>query len=193
MSLSQPSGMRSPLRHVQSAMNIAPPSKSETKTETSRLTSQHVINDVKIYTLTSVPIPPLDPSPHDPSATFIRWPFKQAMNWGIMEKHPNWFLDPADFNYEGAPSYPTELEPPRGWGPPKAKRGEPLMEADRAKEENRLRCTFCRRTYGGVNAKSMWRRHVYDKHRVAMKNRRDNGEKGKGRGSKFQESCPVSG
>lgn len=40
-------------------------------------------------------------------------------------------------------------------------------------EKTVLRCTFCRREYHGPNAKSMWRRHVYDKHKVAMKNRRE--------------------
>ncbi|KAJ7879871.1 hypothetical protein B0H13DRAFT_1630555, partial [Mycena leptocephala] len=28
------------------------------------------------------------------------------------------------------------------------------------------RCTFCAKVYTGVNAKSMWRRHVLAKHRV---------------------------
>ena len=44
-------------------------------------------------------------------------------------------------------------------------------------EEPRLRCTFCRRTYAGINAKSMWRRHVFEKHKVPMSNRRDNSER----------------
>jgi hypothetical protein len=45
--------------------------------------------------------------------------------------------------------------------------------SDDCHEKTVLRCTFCRREYHGPNAKSMWRRHVYDKHKVAMKNRRE--------------------
>ena len=45
--------------------------------------------------------------------------------------------------------------------------------SDDCHEKTVLRCTFCRREYHGPNAKSMWRRHVYDKHIVAMKNRRE--------------------
>ncbi|KAF8516213.1 hypothetical protein BU17DRAFT_93039 [Hysterangium stoloniferum] len=45
--------------------------------------------------------------------------------------------------------------------------------SDDCHEKTILRCTFCRREYHGPNAKSMWRRHVYDKHKVAMKNRRE--------------------
>ncbi|KAF8591901.1 hypothetical protein K439DRAFT_1626415, partial [Ramaria rubella] len=36
--------------------------------------------------------------------------------------------------------------------------------SDDCHEKTILRCTFCRREYHGPNAKSMWRRHVYDKH-----------------------------
>jgi hypothetical protein len=98
---------------------------------------------------------------------------------------PSWrttktgFLDPQDFVSPGnsnpnAIPYPAQLEPPRGWCPAKKKDlkergGEPWPEG----QEPRLRCTFCRRTYAGVNAKSMWRRHVYEKHKIAMANRRD--------------------
>lgn len=45
--------------------------------------------------------------------------------------------------------------------------------SDDCHEKTILRCTFCRREYHGPNAKSMWRRHVFDKHKVAMKNRRE--------------------
>lgn len=98
--------------------------------------------------------------------------------------------------------YPPELEPPRGWAPLNEclnsgavkKQKDKINNALRTKgsyvaselmgfieygpsddchELTVLRCTFCRREYHGPNAKSMWRRHVYDKHKVAMKNRRE--------------------
>ncbi|KAJ7806196.1 hypothetical protein B0H14DRAFT_2382020 [Mycena olivaceomarginata] len=31
---------------------------------------------------------------------------------------------------------------------------------------------FCPKAYAGVNAKSMWRRHVLDKHRIRLAKRR---------------------
>ena len=55
-------------------------------------------------------------------------------------------------------------------------------------EEPRLRCTLCRRYYSGVNAKSMWRRHVYEKHKIAMSNRRETGERAGGRGARSSNS-----
>lgn len=103
-----------------------------------------------------------------------------------MVENPEWFLDPEDFNplNPNAIPYPSTLEPPRGWCPQKKKdlrdRGP---EGWPEGEEPRLRCTFCRRTYAGVNAKSMWRRHVFEKHKVAMANRRDTSDRPRGRGS----------
>ncbi|KAF9472248.1 hypothetical protein BDN70DRAFT_844686 [Pholiota conissans] len=107
-----------------------------------------------------------------------------------MAENPEWFLDAADFVSQpntnvGAVPYPPHLEPPRGWCPARKKDlkdrgGEGWPEG----EEPRLRCTFCRRTYAGVNAKSMWRRHVFEKHKIAMANRRDgNLDRPRGRGS----------
>lgn len=98
--------------------------------------------------------------------------------------------------------YPPELEPPRGWAPLNECLGSGAIKKQKEKLNNGLRtkgsyvtpeqlgvveygpsddcheltvlrCTFCRREYHGPNAKSMWRRHVYDKHKVAMKNRRE--------------------
>ncbi|KAK1232705.1 hypothetical protein PQX77_004181 [Marasmius sp. AFHP31] len=109
-----------------------------------------------------------------------------------MADNPGWFLDASDFvSYEETTSpnpnaipYPTSLEPPRGWCPARKKdlrsRGADSWPEG---EEPRLRCTFCRRTYAGVNAKSMWRRHVFEKHKIAMANRRDGPERPRGRGS----------
>ncbi|KJA29137.1 hypothetical protein HYPSUDRAFT_196548 [Hypholoma sublateritium FD-334 SS-4] len=149
----------------------------------------------------SLAIPPagMDPLPTDPNVLFIRPPFNSFPNshlypdgltYSLMAENPEWFLDARDFisqpnDNSNAISYPPHLEPPRGWCPAKKKDlkdrgGEGWPEG----EEPRLRCTFCRRTYAGVNAKSMWRRHVFEKHKIAMANRRDgNPDRPRGRGS----------
>ena len=108
-----------------------------------------------------------------------------------MAANPEWFLDATDFisttpntDSRDAISYPPQLEPPRGWCPAKKKDLKALgAEGWPEGEEPRLRCTFCRRTYAGVNAKSMWRRHVYEKHKIAMANRREGGDRVRGRTS----------
>lgn len=142
--------------------------------------------------------PSLDPAPEDPGAVFIHPPFtsfpgahkyKDGLNYNLMAVNPEWFLDAKDYittvnSDPDAIRYPPQLEPPRGWCPTKKKDSK---EGWPEGEEPRLRCTFCRRTYAGVNAKSMWRRHVYEKHKIAMSNRRDNQER-KGRGC-FNSAC----
>lgn len=140
----------------------------------------------------------MDPQPTDPNVVFIHPPFKtfpdshlhsDGLTYALMADNPEWFLDANDFTSEHnsnprAISYPSHLEPPRGWCPAKKKdlkdRGS---EGWPEGEEPRLRCTFCRRTYAGVNAKSMWRRHVFEKHKIAMSNRRDGNDRPRGRGS----------
>ncbi|KNZ78852.1 hypothetical protein J132_09595 [Termitomyces sp. J132] len=137
----------------------------------------------------------MDPLPTDPNVLFIHPPFTafphsslstDGLTYQLMVENPEWFLDPEDFNplNLNAIPYPSNLEPPRGWCPQKKKdlrdRG---AEGWPEGEEPRLRCTFCRRTYAGVNAKSMWRRHVFEKHKVAMANRRDTSDRPRGRGS----------
>ena len=149
---------------------------------------------------TSHPFPPpaMDPQPSDPDVLFIHPPFTSFPNshaypdgltYQLMAENPTWFLDPHDFvsldNLKpNSMPYPSYLEPPRGWCPAKKKdlkhRGS---EGWPEGEEPRLRCTFCRRTYAGVNAKSMWRRHVFEKHKIAMSNRRDGCDRPRGRGS----------
>ncbi|KAI0034275.1 hypothetical protein K488DRAFT_45749 [Vararia minispora EC-137] len=143
----------------------------------------------------------MDPSPSDPTAVFIHPPFTSfpeanrhpgGLTYALMAANPEWFLDPSDFissvsTNSNAITYPTQLEPPRGWCPAKKKdlkdRGSGSWPEG---EEPRLRCTFCRRTYAGVNAKSMWRRHVFEKHKIAMANRRDTIDRTrKGTPSKF--------
>ena len=138
-------------------------------------------------------LPTLDPMPDDPDAVFIHPPFtdfpdahryKEGLTYNVLAANPDWFLDSSDYqqlngvNSEGT-KYPPQLEPPRGWCPAKKREAKDGWAEG---EEPRLRCTFCRRTYAGVNAKSMWRRHVFEKHKIAMSNRRENAER-KGRGS----------
>ena len=144
-------------------------------------------------------IPLMDPSPSDPNTVFIHPPFiafpdahlyPEGLSYSLMAANPEWFLDPNDFvsSVSANPSaipYPPQLEPPRGWCPAK-KKDLKALGPDGWPEgaEPRLRCTFCRRTYAGVNAKSMWRRHVYEKHKIAMSNRRDGNDRIRsGRGS----------
>ncbi|EJC98694.1 uncharacterized protein FOMMEDRAFT_149065, partial [Fomitiporia mediterranea MF3/22] len=139
----------------------------------------------------------LDVSANDPEAIFIRYPFNDfpdshlhpdGLTYNLMVDNPNWFLDPADFRTENDtdPSrvpYPQILEPPRGWCPTKKKDvKERGAEAYGGEDAPKLRCTFCRRGYAGVNAKSMWRRHVLEKHKIPMANRRDGPTEGGGRG-----------
>jgi hypothetical protein len=135
------------------------------------------------------PLPPMDPTPGEPNTVFIHPPYfdfpdshlyPDGLTYSVMAVNPDWFLDPADFismhtSNPNAIPYPPQLEPPRGWCPAKKKDlKERGAEGWPEGEEPRLRCTFCRRTYAGVNAKSMWRRHVFEKHKIAMSNRREN-------------------
>ncbi|KAI0694879.1 hypothetical protein BC835DRAFT_992094 [Cytidiella melzeri] len=141
-----------------------------------------------------ITLPPMDPTPDDEDAVFIHPPFSdfpnahmymEGLTYTVMAANPNWFLDPTDYQTVNggnstAVKYPTQLEPPRGWCPSKKKEAK---ESWPDGEEPRLRCTFCRRTYAGVNAKSMWRRHVFEKHKIAMSNRRVDNQERKGRHS----------
>ncbi|RPD64892.1 hypothetical protein L227DRAFT_607512 [Lentinus tigrinus ALCF2SS1-6] len=140
----------------------------------------------------------LDPTPGDPETVFIRAPFtdfpgsadrKVGLTYNDMAANPNWFLDVNDFVGPNAVVYPTQLEPPRGWLPKKE-----VMEGAENGKDHRLRCTLCRRQYAGVNAKSMWRRHVYEKHKIAMANRRDNNDRpgGRGRANKENKAGPSA-
>ncbi|KAJ8521450.1 hypothetical protein ONZ45_g1859 [Pleurotus djamor] len=148
-----------------------------------------------------------DPDPTDPTVVMIHPPFTtfpnaqnhpDGLTYQLLAENAEWFLDPVDFisseaHHPNGIPYPTTLEPPRGWCPAKKKdlksRGADGWPEG---EEPRLRCTFCRRTYAGVNARSMWRRHVYEKHKIAMSNRRDGGDKPRGRGSTNKENRSSS-
>ncbi|KAI0257613.1 hypothetical protein BJV78DRAFT_1278105 [Lactifluus subvellereus] len=138
------------------------------------------------------PLPPMDPTPGEPNTVFIHPPFfdfpdshlyPDGLTYTVMAINPDWFLDSTDFismhtSNPNAIPYPPQLEPPRGWCPAKKKDlKERGADGWPDGEEPRLRCTFCRRTYAGVNAKSMWRRHVFEKHKIAMSNRRENAER----------------
>lgn len=144
-------------------------------------------------------MPMMDPSLSDPNIVFVHPPFvafpnahlyPEGLSYSLMAANPDWFLDQNDFvngsstNPDAIP-YPPQLEPPRGWCPAKKKDLKALgPDGWPEGEEPRLRCTFCRRTYAGVNAKSMWRRHVYEKHKIAMSNRREGHDRTRGgRGS----------
>ncbi|KAI5898144.1 uncharacterized protein SCHCODRAFT_01041862, partial [Schizophyllum commune H4-8] len=129
----------------------------------------------------------VEPQPDEPGVLFIRAPWTDfpgadshpdGLTYSILAEHPEWFLDARDFLSETnddpkAIAYPVVLEPPRGWCPAKKKDVKAKSQNGGNPDEPKLRCTFCRRTYLGVNAKSMWRRHVYEKHKIAMANRRD--------------------
>jgi hypothetical protein len=154
-------------------------------------------------------MPMMDPSPSDPNVVFIHPPFivfpkahlyPEGLSYTLMAANPDWFLDQNDFvngssNNPVAMPYPPQLEPPRGWCPAKKKDLKALgPDGWPEGEEPRLRCTFCRRTYAGVNAKSMWRRHVYEKHKIAMSNRREGHDRsrgGRGSGSKLMTKLAV--
>ncbi|KAG2159966.1 uncharacterized protein EDB93DRAFT_1074637 [Suillus bovinus] len=141
----------------------------------------------------------MDPSLSDPNIVIIHPPFvtfpnahlyPEGLSYSLMAANPDWFLDQNDFVNGSSTSpdaipYPPQLEPPRGWCPAKKKDLKALgPDGWPEGEEPRLRCTFCRRTYAGVNAKSMWRRHVYEKHKIAMSNRREGHDRTRGgRGS----------
>ncbi|KAF5390301.1 hypothetical protein D9757_002835 [Collybiopsis confluens] len=159
----------------------------------------------------------MDPSPADPNAIFIHPPFNdfpgsrkfsEGLTFKLLAENPEWFLDVNDYvriedDAQSAPTsqtvqntspvpYPPHLEPPRGWCPAKKKNLKELgADSWPEGEEPRLRCTFCRRTYAGVNAKSMWRRHVFEKHKIAMSNRRENSDRPRGRGS-MKENKPAT-
>lgn len=153
------------------------------------------------------PILVMDPSPSDPNAVFIHPPFvdfpnshlyPEGLSYSLMAANPEWFLDQNDFissisRNPNAIPYPPQLEPPRGWCPAKKKDLKALgPDGWPDGEEPRLRCTFCRRTYAGVNAKSMWRRHVYEKHKIAMSNRRDNHDRTRGRRAVHKDQHGIS-
>ena len=139
---------------------------------------------------------PPDVSHSDPDATFIRYPFTdfpnselhpEGLTYNILADLPECFLDPADFrtDTENEPNkiaYPQILEPPRGWCPIRKKGPHDKQVNANEDDAPKLRCTFCRRSYAGVNAKSMWRRHVLEKHKIPMSNRRDGPHEGGGRG-----------
>ncbi|GJE85755.1 hypothetical protein PsYK624_018340 [Phanerochaete sordida] len=170
-------------------------------------------------------LPTIEPSPTDEDVVFIHPPFNdfpdahkypEGLTYNVLATNPNFFLVASDYRRVGDSleetsdtiQYPTVLEPPRGWLQSDDKKWLQSDDKKRSKDAKkekrwpegqapRLRCTFCRRTYAGVNAKSMWRRHVFEKHRIAMSNRRADAGERKGRGKENDtdvefESKPIS-
>ena len=103
----------------------------------------------------------------------------EGLTYRHFQENPNWYLHIDDFRKEGEGEsstrvvYPSYLEPGRGWCP--ASKKEVKEKGPEVLGDNvvKLRCTLCDKEYGGVNAKSMWRRHVLEKHKIPMSNRRD--------------------
>lgn len=124
----------------------------------------------------------------DANNVIIRSPFtdfpgaeesQEGLTYRHFQLNTNWYLHVDDFRKEGEDEssgrivYPSCLEPGRGWCP--ASKKDVKEKGIKAMGDNivKLRCTLCEKEYGGVNAKSMWRRHVLEKHRIPMANRRD--------------------
>ncbi|KAJ7653058.1 hypothetical protein DFH06DRAFT_525178 [Mycena polygramma] len=85
-----------------------------------------------------------------------------AMSYAVLHEHPTWFLDAKDFvtlkpHPDSSSAVETPLLYPREHQPPRPRRTGRV-----------LRCTFCPRTWSTVNAKSMWVRHVRERHGVAL-------------------------
>ncbi|KAJ7786426.1 hypothetical protein B0H16DRAFT_1446177 [Mycena metata] len=139
------------------------------------------------------------PLPYAPnhSAAPARELYPEGLTYTALAENLNWFLIPEDYLSENsknpdAVAYPAALEPPRGWCPARKKDlRDKGPEGWPEGEQPRLRCTFCRRTYAGVNAKSMWRRHVFEKHKIAMSNRRTDIERSRGRNANKENKQRV--
>ncbi|KAH8110659.1 hypothetical protein DFH11DRAFT_1494724, partial [Phellopilus nigrolimitatus] len=103
--------------------------------------------------------------------------YKGQLTYALLAANPNWYLDEDDFKKlpgaerSGNHLFPSTLEPARGWN----KKGEDGFTIMEKGEYKKFRCVFafCDKNYGGVNAKSMWRRHVLEKHKIPMPNKRD--------------------
>ncbi|KAJ6483633.1 hypothetical protein C8R47DRAFT_566539 [Mycena vitilis] len=93
-----------------------------------------------------------------------------GVSYAVLHEHPAWFLDANDYLTLKAAAHPdssssaieTPLPYPRELQPPRPRRTGRV-----------LRCTFCPRTWSTVNAKSMWVRHVRERHGVALSKDRD--------------------
>ncbi|KAG9019310.1 hypothetical protein FRB90_004023 [Tulasnella sp. 427] len=98
-----------------------------------------------------------DPSVPDPSEEgIIIISGAQAMHMTFIDFAPNMYLNRKDLT---DPLYPSFLEPPSKLTP--------------------LRCLCCKKVYNGPNARSMWRRHITQKHLFVL-----GGKKGNGKGKK---------
>ncbi|KAG9027700.1 hypothetical protein FS837_004189 [Tulasnella sp. UAMH 9824] len=98
-----------------------------------------------------------DPSIPDPNEEgIIMISGAQAMHMTFLDFGANMYLIRKDLT---DPLYPSFLEPPSKLTP--------------------LRCLCCKKVYNGPNARSMWRRHITQKHQFIL-----GGKKGNGKGKK---------
>lgn len=97
---------------------------------------------------------PSIPDPNEEGIVFVSG--AQAMNMVFLDFQPNMFLVRQDLTES---LYPSFLEPPSKLTP--------------------LRCLICKKVYNGPNARSMWRRHITQKHGFTL-----GGKKGNGKGKK---------
>lgn len=101
----------------------------------------------------------LPPNPNPPPGPDSTWICKGlALKMKFTDFQPGEYIVRED--WPGSMQFPDNLDPPNGL--------------------DTLRCLFCEKQYSGVNARSMWRRHVSQKHDVILS------------GSKTTSSLPRS-
>lgn len=89
----------------------------------------------------------LPPNPNPPPGPDSTWIHKSlALKMKFTDFQPGEYIVREDWH--GAMKFPENLDPPNGL--------------------DTLRCLFCEKQYSGVNARSMWRRHVSQKHDVIL-------------------------
>ncbi|KAG8896441.1 hypothetical protein FRB99_008889 [Tulasnella sp. 403] len=97
---------------------------------------------------------PHDPSLPDPTEEgIIMISGEQAMSMVFTDFQSHMFLVRKDLTES---LYPSRLEPPSKLTP--------------------LRCLFCKKVYNGPNARSMWRRHITQKHGFVLGGKKGNGK-----------------
>ena len=89
----------------------------------------------------------LPPNPNPPPGLDSTWIHKGlALKMKFTDFQPGEYIVRED--WPGSMKFPDNLDPPNGL--------------------DTLRCLFCEKQYSGVNARSMWRRHVSQKHDVVL-------------------------
>ncbi|KAG8995910.1 hypothetical protein FRB94_008703 [Tulasnella sp. JGI-2019a] len=108
----------------------------------------------------SGPVDVIDPAVPDPNEEgIVMISPAQAHQLRFVDFTENMFLARNEFT---DPMYPAHLEPPSKLSP--------------------LRCLCCKKQYNGPNARSMWRRHITQKHHFQL-----GGKKGNGKGRKGED------